>query len=172
VLPKKGGKDPFPRLLQRGKLPRVVPAVSCRPALVIGGGGGGGGSQQSHSRNGTATLKQQQEQRQSQSQALQGLVVDRQQRDSGGGGAGAGKGIRNSSCAADGCEFYGECDLHIGAIINVYNRPVLLIDMDEFTRRWYCARYGVGTEAVQPIEVSRWRWVRVWSAVLGWHTLQ
>jgi hypothetical protein len=37
--------------------------------------------------------------------------------------------------------------------MQVYNRPVLLIDMDAFTRDWYCRRYGAGREAVQPIKV-------------------
>jgi hypothetical protein len=35
-LPKKGGKDPFPRMLQRGRLPRTLPAVGERaPRLLL-----------------------------------------------------------------------------------------------------------------------------------------
>jgi hypothetical protein len=34
-LPKKGGKDPFPRLLQRRKLPRSLPAVGAHAAQLL-----------------------------------------------------------------------------------------------------------------------------------------
>jgi hypothetical protein len=38
----------------------------------------------------------------------------------------------------------------------VYNRPVLLTGMDDYTRRWYCARHSVGpgADALHPIEVG------------------
>ena len=35
----------------------------------------------------------------------------------------------------------------------MYNRPVLLIAMDDFTRRWYCERHGTRPDSIQPIEV-------------------
>lgn len=98
--------------------------------------------------------------------------------------------------------FYGEDDLHIGAVVNVsapavwfavcgaeaymhtaltqhtrhlactpkppppppppgpqvYNRPVLLIDMDDYTRRWYCALHGVEPGSLRPIEVTLPEW--------------
>ncbi|GBF93662.1 hypothetical protein Rsub_06765 [Raphidocelis subcapitata] len=99
VLPKKGGKDPFPRMLQRGRLPRALPAAGCRPAAA-------------HER------------------------------------------VAASRRAAASGEHYGADDLRIGAVINVYNRPVLLTGMDDYTARWYCARHGVPREALAPIEAS------------------
>jgi hypothetical protein len=45
---------------------------------------------------------------------------------------------------------------HASTHTQVYNRPMLLIDMDEFTRRWYCSRHGVaaGAEALRPIQAG------------------
>ncbi|XP_069745401.1 EF-hand domain-containing family member C2 isoform X2 [Narcine bancroftii] len=40
-------------------------------------------------------------------------------------------------------EFYKDCDLMIGTVINVWGRKVVLCDCDEFTREYYRTKYGV-----------------------------
>ncbi|MEE6469577.1 hypothetical protein FKM82_008680 [Ascaphus truei] len=41
-------------------------------------------------------------------------------------------------------EFYKDCDLTIGAIINVWGRKIILCDCDEFTKNYFRTKYGIG----------------------------
>ncbi|XP_072369944.1 EF-hand domain-containing family member C2 isoform X3 [Scyliorhinus torazame] len=41
-------------------------------------------------------------------------------------------------------EFYKDCDLMIGTVINAWGRKVVLCDCDEFTKEYYRNKYGVG----------------------------
>ncbi|MGH0187328.1 UNVERIFIED_CONTAM: hypothetical protein FKN15_033561 [Acipenser sinensis] len=40
-------------------------------------------------------------------------------------------------------EFYKDCDLAIGAVINVWGRKVIICDCDGFTKEYYRTKYGV-----------------------------
>ncbi|XP_072118369.1 EF-hand domain-containing family member C2 isoform X2 [Mobula birostris] len=40
-------------------------------------------------------------------------------------------------------EFYKDCDLMIGTMINVWGRKVVLCDCDEFTKEYYRKKYGI-----------------------------
>ncbi|NXC28868.1 EFHC2 protein, partial [Campylorhamphus procurvoides] len=40
-------------------------------------------------------------------------------------------------------EFYKDCDLKIGAIINVWGRKIVICDCDEFTKEYYRKKYGI-----------------------------
>lgn len=40
-------------------------------------------------------------------------------------------------------EFYFENELQIGAAINAFGRPVVLLNCDEFTKTYYNVKYGV-----------------------------
>ncbi|KAI9223544.1 hypothetical protein BC828DRAFT_403054 [Blastocladiella britannica] len=40
-------------------------------------------------------------------------------------------------------DFYTDCDLVLGAVLNVYGRPFLLCDCDDFTKDYYRERYGL-----------------------------
>ncbi|XP_034279763.1 EF-hand domain-containing family member C2 [Pantherophis guttatus] len=40
-------------------------------------------------------------------------------------------------------EFYKDCDLRIGATINVWGRKIILCDCDEFSKEYYKTKYGV-----------------------------
>ncbi|XP_068772134.1 EF-hand domain-containing family member C2 isoform X4 [Struthio camelus] len=40
-------------------------------------------------------------------------------------------------------EFYKDCDLTIGAVINVWGRKIVLCDCDEFTKEYYRTKYGI-----------------------------
>lgn len=40
-------------------------------------------------------------------------------------------------------EYYTDRDLTIGGVLNVYGRPVHIVDCDEFTRQHYRTRYGI-----------------------------
>ncbi|XP_018102145.1 EF-hand domain-containing family member C2 isoform X2 [Xenopus laevis] len=40
-------------------------------------------------------------------------------------------------------EFYKDCDLTIGAAINVWGRKVILCNCDEFTKNYYKTKYGI-----------------------------
>lgn len=41
-------------------------------------------------------------------------------------------------------EFYTDCDLTLGAVINVWGRNVVLCDCDNFTKEYYRSKYGIG----------------------------
>ncbi|KAJ8362254.1 hypothetical protein AAFF_G00386770 [Aldrovandia affinis] len=41
-------------------------------------------------------------------------------------------------------EYYMDCDLTLGAVINVWGRNVLLCDCDNFTKGFYHSKYGIG----------------------------
>lgn len=40
-------------------------------------------------------------------------------------------------------EFYKDCDLRIGSVINAWGRKILLCDCDEFTKEYYKTKYGI-----------------------------
>ncbi|XP_066542784.1 EF-hand domain-containing family member C2 isoform X2 [Hoplias malabaricus] len=40
-------------------------------------------------------------------------------------------------------EFYKDCDLTIGGVINVWGRKVLICDCDNFTKEYYRTKYGI-----------------------------
>jgi len=40
-------------------------------------------------------------------------------------------------------DFYNDCDLSVGSIINIFNRKFVLFDCDEFTREYYRVKYGI-----------------------------
>ncbi|XP_048826270.1 EF-hand domain-containing family member C2 isoform X2 [Brienomyrus brachyistius] len=40
-------------------------------------------------------------------------------------------------------DFYKDCDLALGAVINVWGRKVLLCDCDSFTKEFYRSKYGI-----------------------------
>ncbi|XP_053313439.1 EF-hand domain-containing family member C2 [Spea bombifrons] len=42
-------------------------------------------------------------------------------------------------------DFYKDCDLVIGAAINVWGRTIILCDCDEFTKNYYRTKYGIET---------------------------
>jgi hypothetical protein len=48
----------------------------------------------------------------------------------------------------DESEFYKDNDLAIGAVLNIYGRPFILTNCDEFTRQYYRDRYQIGKEAI------------------------
>lgn len=41
-------------------------------------------------------------------------------------------------------EFYRDCDLTIGGVINVWGRRVIICDCDNFTKEYYGSKYGIG----------------------------
>jgi len=40
-------------------------------------------------------------------------------------------------------DFYNDCDLSVGSIINIFNRKFVLYDCDEFTKEYYKVKYGI-----------------------------
>ncbi|KAF7709475.1 EF-hand domain-containing family member C2 isoform X1 [Silurus meridionalis] len=40
-------------------------------------------------------------------------------------------------------EFYKDCDLNVGGVINVWGRRVVICDCDNFTKEYYRSKYGV-----------------------------
>ncbi|XP_017326304.1 EF-hand domain-containing family member C2 isoform X1 [Ictalurus punctatus] len=47
-------------------------------------------------------------------------------------------------------EFYKDCDLTIGGVINVWGRRVMICDCDNFTKEYYRSKYGI--EDFTPVE--------------------
>lgn len=43
----------------------------------------------------------------------------------------------NSYCEKSSADFYKECDLTIGAQMNVFGRKVIITDLDNFTKEYY-----------------------------------
>jgi len=41
-------------------------------------------------------------------------------------------------------EYYRDNDLAIGAVLNIYGRPFIITNCDEFTRQYYREKYQVG----------------------------
>jgi len=40
-------------------------------------------------------------------------------------------------------DFYNDCDLAVGSVINIFNRKFVLYDSDEFTKEYYRVKYGI-----------------------------
>ncbi|XP_053168976.1 EF-hand domain-containing family member C2 isoform X2 [Hemicordylus capensis] len=51
--------------------------------------------------------------------------------------------LDNRKTGAVHLEFYKDCDLTIGSVINVWGRKILLCDCDEFTKEYYKTKYGI-----------------------------
>uniref|UniRef100_A0A670YWT8 EF-hand domain containing 2 n=1 Tax=Pseudonaja textilis TaxID=8673 RepID=A0A670YWT8_PSETE len=47
-------------------------------------------------------------------------------------------------------EFYKDCDLRIGATINVWGRKIILCDCDEFSKEYYKTKYGISKRPKWP----------------------
>lgn len=43
-------------------------------------------------------------------------------------------------------EFYKDCDLTVGAEVNVWGRRVVIVDCDDFTKDYYRSKYGIGNQ--------------------------
>lgn len=51
----------------------------------------------------------------------------------------------DNRCINEGEELYYRCiDLYIGATLNVYNRNIILVSCDKFTKEYYKTVYGLG----------------------------
>ncbi len=51
--------------------------------------------------------------------------------------------VDNLGSSVDDSEFLHDNDLAIGAVINIYGRPFILTNCDEFTQQYYRDKYGV-----------------------------
>ena len=40
-------------------------------------------------------------------------------------------------------DFYNDCDLSVGSVINIFNRKFVLYNCDEFTKEYYRVKYGI-----------------------------
>ncbi|KAJ4428509.1 hypothetical protein ANN_24551 [Periplaneta americana] len=47
------------------------------------------------------------------------------------------------NCGQQPVEYYKDCDLAIGAAINVFNRKIVITDCDPFTKEYYSKKYGL-----------------------------
>lgn len=51
-------------------------------------------------------------------------------------------------------DYYRDTDLHIGSYIRVFDRDLLLHDVDEFTRNYYRTKYGYSEDMLAAIDVQ------------------
>ncbi|KAJ8253045.1 hypothetical protein GJAV_G00208520 [Gymnothorax javanicus] len=58
--------------------------------------------------------------------------------------------LDNTKIGSINVEFYKDCDLTFGAVINVWGRLVVLCDCDNFTKEYYRSKYGI--EDFTPVE--------------------
>lgn len=47
------------------------------------------------------------------------------------------------NCGQEKIDYYTEKDLSIGAVLNCYNRKIVLTDCDSFTKEYYARKYGI-----------------------------
>lgn len=50
-------------------------------------------------------------------------------------------------------EYYLPTDLVIGAAINLYGRKIILVDCDQFTKKYYISLYGIGIHLIILIHI-------------------
>ena len=50
--------------------------------------------------------------------------------------------------------YYRDTDLHIGSYIRVFDRDLLLHDVDEFTRNYYRTKYNYSEDMLAAIDVQ------------------
>ncbi len=43
-------------------------------------------------------------------------------------------------------DFYKDCDLTVGAEVNVWGRRMIVADCDDFTKDYYRSKYGIGNQ--------------------------
>jgi hypothetical protein len=60
--------------------------------------------------------------------------------------------VDNLGNQGDGMEYYMDNDLAIGAVLNIYGRPFILTDCDEFTKQYYKEKYQV--EDFTPLKLN------------------
>ncbi|KAJ8350395.1 hypothetical protein SKAU_G00255250 [Synaphobranchus kaupii] len=58
--------------------------------------------------------------------------------------------LDNLKIGSTGEEFYKDCDLTLGAVINVWGRNVVVCDCDNFTKEYYRSKYGL--EDFSPVD--------------------
>jgi hypothetical protein len=52
--------------------------------------------------------------------------------------------------------FYRDTDLHIGSYIRIFDRDMLIHDVDEFTRNYYQKKYGYTEDMLEAVNVQVW----------------
>ncbi|CAG2060773.1 unnamed protein product [Timema podura] len=60
------------------------------------------------------------------------------------------------NCGQERAEYYKDCDLTLGAAINVFGRQVMITDCDSFTKEYFRAKYGLDdfTAAERPLSAD------------------
>ncbi|CAH1962003.1 unnamed protein product [Acanthoscelides obtectus] len=59
------------------------------------------------------------------------------------------------NCGKEKVDYYTDKDLSIGAVLNCYNRRIILIDCDQYTRDYYSAKYGISEFNPLPLPGSK-----------------
>jgi hypothetical protein len=52
--------------------------------------------------------------------------------------------------------YYRDTDLHIGSYIRIFDRDMLIHDVDEFTRNYYQKKYGYTEDMLEAVNVQVW----------------
>ncbi len=75
-----------------------------------------------------------------------------------GGGVGRGqlgsKNIAGVLTAKPKETYYRDTDLHIGSYIRIFDRDMLIHDVDEFTRNYYQKKYGYTEDMLEAVNVQ------------------